>query len=124
LSGLSLVPESSAVQTVKRVIHVGSAIRSLRLAQNLTLEQLADSFGSDAGNLSRVERGQQDITEADLRKVAARLGVKVSDLWLLAESPSQPTTGLVAKIAKMPADQVKEVDRFVDYLLSKNPDSE
>lgn len=40
---------------------VGWAIRRLRKSQERTLESLAAAIGADAGNLSRVERGAQDL---------------------------------------------------------------
>ena len=52
---------------------LGNFIRQKRKAQNLTLQQLAGLAGADAGNLSRIERGELGISEAMLRKIAAAL---------------------------------------------------
>ncbi|CEN56553.1 amino-acid N-acetyltransferase [Candidatus Methylopumilus turicensis] len=67
---------------------LGAAIRQQRKALHLTLQALADEVGADAGNLSRIERGEQGITEVMLRKLCAAL--KCSPAFLYAQSePSQ-----------------------------------
>lgn len=67
---------------------LGTAIRQQRKALHLTLQALADEVGADAGNLSRIERGEQGITEVMLRKLCAAL--KCSPAFLYAQSePSQ-----------------------------------
>ena len=38
---------------------IGKNIRARRKEMKMTLEQLALEIGSDTGNLSRIERGQQ-----------------------------------------------------------------
>jgi transcriptional regulator with XRE-family HTH domain len=69
-------------------MHIGYAIRSTRERLGLTLEAVAMEAGFDAGNLSRMERGQQAVTVDRLAQVARALQVRVSDLFLLIESPS------------------------------------
>ena len=54
-------------------MHLGSSIRNRRKSLNVTLQTLASQVGADAGNLSRIERGELGINEALLRKVAAAL---------------------------------------------------
>ena len=69
-------------------MHIGYAIRSTRERLGLTLEAVAMEAGFDAGNLSRMERGQQAVTVDRLIEVARALQVRVSDLFLLIEAPS------------------------------------
>ena len=69
-------------------MHIGYAIRSTRERLGLTLEAVAMEAGFDAGNLSRMERGQQAVTVDRLSQVARAMQVRVSDLFLLIESPS------------------------------------
>lgn len=57
----------------------------LRKEAGRTLEDLAFAAGTDASNLSRVERGQQRYTPELLEKVAEALGVTVSAMHVLAE---------------------------------------
>lgn len=69
--------------------HLGSVIRRRRKEAGLKLDQVADQIpGYDAGNLSRFERGQQDITEDKLHKLAEILATNVADLY--AEAAGKP----------------------------------
>jgi amino-acid N-acetyltransferase len=51
----------------------GNQIRQQRKNLGMTLQQLAMLIASDAGNLSRIERGELGISEAMLRKIAQAL---------------------------------------------------
>lgn len=64
---------------------LGRALRGLREAQKKTLSDVADPHDYDAGNLSRVERGMQNIAPELLDRIAGTLGVTVSDIYQLAE---------------------------------------
>ncbi len=59
---------------------IGRRIRELRTAYGLTQEKLAFEAGVDKGHLSRLERGLQSPTVKTLTKIAARLGVPLSEL--------------------------------------------
>ncbi len=67
---------------------LGNFIRQKRKAQNLTLQQLAALAGADAGNLSRIERGELGINEAMLRKIAAALETTPASIYALSEAPA------------------------------------
>ena len=67
---------------------LGNLIRQKRKAQHLTLQQLAGAIGADAGNLSRIERGELGISEAMLRKLAAALNTTPASLYALSETPA------------------------------------
>lgn len=60
---------------------IGNKIRNLRKSQNMTLQQLALITNSDAGNLSRIERGELGISEAILRKIAHALSTTPASLF-------------------------------------------
>ena len=60
---------------------MGTNIRALRKEKGLTLNQLATEIGSDVGNLSRVERGVQNYTDALVKKIADALSVPVAALF-------------------------------------------
>ena len=70
---------------------LGSAIRNQRKSLHLTLQALAISIGADSGNLSRIERGEQGVTEVMLRKLCAALGCTPAFLYDQSE-PSQSLT--------------------------------
>lgn len=70
----------------KLTMQIGMAIRELRREQGKTLEELAFSAGTDASNLSRVERGRQQCGPDWLARIAAALGVSVSVLYQRTET--------------------------------------
>jgi len=73
-------------------VSLGSAIRHQRKSLRLTLQALANIIGADSGNLSRIERGEQGITEAMLRKLCAALDCTPAFLY----AQSEPGQSLVA----------------------------
>lgn len=87
--------------------NMGAAVRQLRKARHLTLEQLADSIPDyDAGNLSRFERGEQGITMAKLEAIARALGTRVPALYDLAEAiaTKEVTDGQLFAASPLTAD--------------------
>jgi amino-acid N-acetyltransferase len=60
---------------------LGENIRNLRKSQHMTLQQLASITDSDAGNLSRIERGELGVSEAMLHKIAQALGTTPAQLY-------------------------------------------
>lgn len=64
-------------------------VRRLRKEQGKTLAEIADQIeGYDAGNLSRYERGEQEITREKLESLASALGYTLSQLYAMADSNS------------------------------------
>lgn len=57
-----------------------NGLRSLRTHRNLTLESVAEAVGTDTGNLSRVERGQQGMTLELARRLAGFYNVSVDKI--------------------------------------------
>ncbi|MBI1765492.1 MAG: helix-turn-helix transcriptional regulator [Acidobacteria bacterium] len=54
-------------------------IKRLRLAQGLSQEALADLAGLHRTYIGAVERGERNITLLNANRIAAALGVKLSD---------------------------------------------
>ena len=67
---------------------IGERIRKKRLAQGLTLEQVAFAADMDASNLSRIERGMQQPSSTLLKRIATALHIPVSQLYGEAEDGS------------------------------------
>jgi len=59
---------------------LGERIRVLRVAAGLTQEDLADVCGVHANYIGTVERGEQVMSLAVARRVAAGLGMRLSGL--------------------------------------------
>jgi amino-acid N-acetyltransferase len=64
---------------------LGNSIRQSRKSLNITLQALAAQVGADAGNLSRIERGELGVNEALLRKIAAALNTTPASLYAQSE---------------------------------------
>ncbi|QSB07201.1 helix-turn-helix domain-containing protein [Natronoglycomyces albus] len=65
--------------------HIGRAVRVARSRANLTLDAAGAKCGFSASVLSRLERGLQFWTVADLRIVVDRLGVPACEVGLVDE---------------------------------------
>lgn len=52
----------------------GAAIKSMRKARGLTLRELAESAGTSAGYLSRVERGERIPTDRWMESIIRAFG--------------------------------------------------
>lgn len=68
---------------------LGSAIRNQRKLLHITLQTLAASIDADAGNLSRIERGELGVSENMLRKIAHALNCTPAYLYAQSE-PAYP----------------------------------
>lgn len=60
---------------------LGRRIKAVRLARDLTLEQLAERSGVSRAMISRVERGESSPTAALLDRLCAGLGIVLSALF-------------------------------------------
>ncbi len=65
---------------------LGSSIRKQRKALNITLQSLATAIQADAGNLSRIERGELGISETLLRKIAEALNCTPAYLYAQSDN--------------------------------------
>lgn len=68
---------------------IGQVIRKIREAHKATLEEIAFAANTNASNLSRIERGTQGYSAETLERIAAALGVTVSELHLRMETASK-----------------------------------
>lgn len=66
---------------------LGFSIRKRRKSLNITLQTLAHAIGADAGNLSRIERGELGVSETMLRKIAEALNCTPAYLYAQSDAP-------------------------------------
>src|SRR6185503_7362962 len=76
------------IATVTEPAEVGSRIRALREAMDLSLRDLAERSGVSAPMLSQVERGETSPTLAVAAKIATGLELSLSQLLRLDEGGS------------------------------------
>jgi len=87
-------------------------LRKRRKSLNLTLAELAKRVDADAGNLSRIERGSQGVSEAMLRRLCAALDCTPAFLYAQSEG---------AQGAVQPSSQLLEPQQFVQWFRSAAP---
>lgn len=58
----------------------GRKIRILRVTKDLTIEQFANNIGLHASQISRIERGETNVTISTITFLAKALDVKPGDL--------------------------------------------
>lgn len=75
----------------------GSAVRRIRLSRQKTLDEVSATSGVDAGNLSRIERGEQGWSHETLGRIAASLGVTVADFF--TEAMRGKVVGVAVEVA-------------------------
>jgi transcriptional regulator with XRE-family HTH domain len=101
-------------------MNIGKVIRALRTERGDSLEKIAFDVGTDASNLSRIERGLQQPSEDSLRAIATALETSVAELYALSEgralSKARTTTGL------QPADLMKDAVQMRKYFRSLTPE--
>jgi transcriptional regulator with XRE-family HTH domain len=68
------------VLATERNHDIGKRLYELRFEQALTQEELAQRAGVHAVTISDIERGDRKASAKTTRKLAAGLGVEVSDL--------------------------------------------
>lgn len=83
------------VEPSTAALAIGSRIRSVRQAQRLTIDQVAESTGLTKGFLSRVERDLTSPSVASLVTLCQVLSIEVGELF------SQPETNVV-KLSEAP----------------------
>jgi transcriptional regulator with XRE-family HTH domain len=65
---------------------IGEKVKALRLANRMTLKQLADKAGCTDAYLSQLERGHANPSVMILKKIASALQMKVVDFFLESET--------------------------------------
>src|SRR5437762_13350153 len=73
------------VVATEPIISIGTRVRALREAMDLSLRDLADRSGVSAPMLSQVERGETSPTIAIASRIAAGLELSLSQLLRLDE---------------------------------------
>lgn len=101
-------------------MNIGKVIRALRTEAQKSLEDVALDIGTDASNLSRVERGLQQPSEESLRSIAAVLQTTVAEIYALAEGRSLGKPGTSTGL--QPADLQKDAVQMRKYFRSLTPE--
>ena len=83
--------------------HIGSTLRSARVAQGRTLRDVAKGARVSLGYLSEVERGQKEASSELLNSICAALELQlsavISDISLQLKASEAPTLSVVEDAA-------------------------
>ena len=92
---------------------LGNLIREARTGAGLTQEQLAKKVtGISALDISKAERGQKDLTQAQLKAIAKATGVTQSSLLEAAKTSSTTKTSSAGSTVKVTAAEKKMLDAY------------
>jgi transcriptional regulator with XRE-family HTH domain len=69
---------------------VGARIRDVRVSRGFSQEGLAAEAGLDRAYYGSVERGERNVSTLNLIRIAAALGVEVSDLFPTMKELTNP----------------------------------
>ena len=94
---------------------IGNAIRKRRKTLGLTLQTLAQQVDTDSGNLSRIERGVQGVSETMLRRLCTALDCTPAFLYSQSEAASAPAAQTSTQI------QLQRPQEFVRWFRSAAP---
>jgi phage repressor protein C with HTH and peptisase S24 domain len=83
-----------------------NAIRRLRRARDLTMEQLADAVGTDASTINKLEKGKMRLNDRWLPALAKALGATIDEIL---ESPGDTTVmaGMATRLETPPTWDVR-----------------
>ncbi len=87
------MPKHSETNPKNAKLRLGSALRSLRLAHNMTQDQLAHASGVHVTSLRDYEQGRTAPSWQTLTRIADALGVTMADIGHAYDraSPRRPT---------------------------------
>lgn len=88
---------------------VGWNVRRIRVAKEVTIEELADRAGVDASTIARIERGTINTSIGAVEKIANALGVKFFELAIELPKGAKPPQPLPP--GRKPAQRTPRVKR-------------
>jgi transcriptional regulator with XRE-family HTH domain len=74
-------PALAATQEPNGQLELGERLRAIRLLRRLTLREVAAAAGVSESFVSQLERGRSSASVATLQRLAAAVGIEISDLF-------------------------------------------
>lgn len=100
-------------------MHIGLRVKQLRKSLGLTQQDLATKCGyKSLTTINKIELGINNVPLDTIEKLASALQTTPSYLmgW---EEPAKEESKLVSLIDQLTEEEVEELSKFVDYLISK-----
>lgn len=93
---------------------VGKLIKEARTEAGLTQEKLGRKVGLSANDISLAERGEKELTQAQLKKIATACGVTQASLLSAAKETTKKSTKTTASTTsvKLTAAEKKLVEAY------------
>ena len=82
-------PTLTAPKETNGGVELGERLRAIRVLRRLTLREVAEAAGVSESFVSQLERGRSSASVATLQRLAAAVGIEISDLFA-GESQSGP----------------------------------
>lgn len=104
---------------------VGARIRSYRLQQGLTQEELAERASLHNTYIGQVERGEKNLTIISLEKILSALGITFSDFFAYMESSDNSINiasecyELINRKSEEEQNIIKAILLNIDHLMEK-----
>jgi SOS-response transcriptional repressor LexA len=99
----------------------GQKIREIRLARNMKLAEVENLAGIANGNLSRIERGEQWISEDKLDSLADALGVAIADFF--SEKSEAGTLATFRNLRAIPVISTAQASALAKPSVTYAPDA-
>lgn len=96
--------------------HFGKRMREIRISKNLSIQKVADEVGIQRNYVSQIEKGDKIPSADTMIRIANALNVTMDPLlcdYLDAANQVIPA-GIYDKIAKLPRDQQRHIERLID----------
>jgi transcriptional regulator with XRE-family HTH domain len=74
-------PALTAAQEANGELELGERLRAVRQLRRLTLREVAEAAGVSESFVSQLERGRSSASVATLQRLAAAVGIEISDLF-------------------------------------------
>lgn len=104
---------------------IGKVLRRHRTTSGKTLEAIAFVAGTDAGNLSRIERDEQRPSLDLLEEIARALKLNVSDIFREVENQAATVKETVDRYKaekKQAAEIEKQINQLTRYFCALSPE--
>lgn len=94
-------------------LRIGQRVRACRAARAMTMKQLARESGISLPYLSRVEKGDGNVSVAVLQKLALALGVEIEGFLSDPEQYGPDYALIVELLKRQSPDQLKDIRRML-----------
>lgn len=113
-----------ATRKIRQVQLVGRKIRQLRKERKLTQNELASRIGVQQSDLSRMEKGEYRVSLDTLFRILAEFDIGVGEFFdEVARTTFTPhDVKLVRDFRSLSQDDQKEVEEFMNFKQSRQPD--